>query len=327
MTKSVGFTTGFLARLVLLAGLVGPAWAATVPDLYEVSTPVTTTRDAAFVDALKAVVVKVSGRRDAAARLGAVLNDPRKYVQRFGFTADNALQVGFDSVSIDKLLTDADLPIWGRERPNTLVLLNVTASDGSTYWIDSTGMSAEREAVARAARERGLPIVWPDRTQSGADVNDQAAALELAAGYNANAVLIGNARSDGSGGVNVRWTLLSDSENANTSGSLEDGVHLAADAFARVYSVAGSTLDSVAVEISGIDNLAAYAGALNYLEGMTLVRSVAVEQVVGDTMRFRLAVRGDANTLKRALALDGRLVPATTASAESTDRLQLRYQP
>ncbi|MFL6618836.1 MAG: DUF2066 domain-containing protein [Povalibacter sp.] len=322
-----------LKSLLLTWVVIAPAGAVTVPDLYEVSTPVATTRDAAFVDAIRAVAVKVSGRRDAGARLGATLNDPRRFVQRFAFTEDNILQVAFDSVSIDRLLTEGDLPIWSRERPSTLVLLNVTATNGSTYWVDTAGNSIERDTIIRAAKQRGLPLIWPDmssqaRAQINGDPADPSVAKELATRYNANAVLVGNARPDGAGGLNVRWTLISDAENADAAGSLEDGVHLAADAFARVYAASGSALDSVALEVSGIENLASYAGALNYLEAMTLVRGVAVEQVVGDTMKFRLAVRGDVNTLKRALALDGKLVPAAaTDGMQPADRLQFRYQP
>ena len=77
--------------------VVASAQAVTVTDLYETAQPVDGSRDAAFVEALKTVLVRVSGQRDAAQRVGEV-SDPRKYVQRFGFTADNVLEVGFDSV-------------------------------------------------------------------------------------------------------------------------------------------------------------------------------------------------------------------------------------
>jgi hypothetical protein len=40
-------------------------------------------RDAAFASALNTVLVRVSGQRDAAMRVGRV-SDPRKYVTRFG---------------------------------------------------------------------------------------------------------------------------------------------------------------------------------------------------------------------------------------------------
>ena len=314
-----------------------PVLAVTVPDLYEVTLPVEGSRDTAFVDALKAIAVRVSGQRDAGGRLGAGMANPRQYVQRFGFTADNQLQVGFDGVAIDRLLGDVGLPIWGRERPVTLVLLTVAAPDGSARWIDSRTATAERDSVAKVARQRGLPLTWPESDSGLADATAPADLLRLAASYNANAALYGRARADASGGYSVRWSLVSQDGASEVGGSLEDGVHFAADTFARVYAASGSSLDSVLVEVSGIANLNAYASTLNYLEAMTLVRGVALENVAGETMRFRLAVRGDVATLRRALALDNRLVPlagtplpgpaAPGAGSVVTDRLQLRYQP
>jgi len=303
-----------------------PAFAITVSDLYEVTLPADNGRDPAFVDALKAVAVRVSGQRDAGSRLGPATANPRQYVQRFGFTADNQLQVGFDGAAIDRLLNDAGLPIWGRERPATLVVLTVEASDGSARWIDSRTATAERDVVAKAARQRGLPLIWPESEAGLPTTAAPADLMQLATSYNANATLYGKARSDGAGGYTVRWQLISQDGANEVAGSLEEGVNLAADTFARVYAASGSSLDSIVVEVSGIANLNAYAGTLNYLEGMTLVRGVSVENLMGETLRFRLSVRGDVATLRRALALDNKLVPLAQAEG-ATDRLQLRYQP
>jgi hypothetical protein len=312
--------------LVLLSALtlVGSAQAVTVPDLYETSQPVGDSRDAAFVEALKTVLVRVSGQRDAAARVGD-LNDPRKYVQRFGFTADNMLQVGFDSASIDHLLSTAGLPIWGRERPATVVMFG--AEDGGGWrWLASDTPAQERDAIERAARQRGLPLKWPvmDAQERAAASSDAPGLLQAAERYGADAVLLGRSR----GGV-VQWTLLSKDGAAQATGGIEDGVHLTADTFAKVFAASATSLGSVVVEVGGISNLDAYAATLNYLEGMTLVRSVALEQVSGEKMRFRLAVRGDAATLRRAIALDHRLVPldAADGSPDAGPRLAFRYQP
>ena len=303
--------------------------AATVTDLYEVTMPIEQSRDTAFVEALKAVAVKVSGRRDAGARLGPAASSPRQYVQRFAFTLDNQLQVAFDSGSVDRLLSDAGLPIWGRERPATLVLVSVPGPDGSPNWLDVNFAAGEREAIAKSARLRGLPIVWPSLTPqdrsmlASASAGSSAELLELATRSNANAVLFGHARRDGAGALSVQWNLFSQEGAANAGGSLDEGIHLAADTLGRVYATAGGTVGAVAIEIAGIRNLDDYASTLNYLEGMTLVRSVALEQVTGDTMRLQLAVRGDASTLRRALALDSRLVAAGGGETPG-DRLQFR---
>lgn len=312
-----------LALLSALA-LVGSAQAVTVPDLYETAQPVDGSRDAAFVEALKTVLVRVSGQRDAATRVGDV-NDPRKYVQRFGFTADNMLEVGFDSASIDRLLSNAGLPIWGRERPATVVMFG--AEDGGGWrWLASDTPAQERDAIERVARQRGVPLKWPvmDAQERAAASSDAPGLLQTAERYGADAVLLGRSR----GGL-VQWTLLSKDGAAQATGGIEDGVHLTADTFARVFAASATSLGSVVVEVGGISNLAAYAATLNYLEGMTLVRGVALEQVAGEKMRFRLAVRGDAATLRRAIALDHRLVPidAPDGSPDAGDRLAFRYQP
>jgi len=314
------------STLVLLSAfaLVGSAQAVTVPDLYETSQPVDSSRDAAFVEALKTVLVRVSGQRDAAMRVGDI-NDPRKYVQRFGFTADNMLEVGFDSASIDHLLSNAGLPIWGRERPATVVMFG--ADDGGGWrWLGADTPAQERDAIEKVARQRGLPLKWPvmDAQERAAASSDAPGLLQTAERYGADAVLLGRSR----GGV-VQWTLLSKDGATQATGGIEDGVHLTADTFAKVFAASATSLGSVVVEVGGIANLDAYAATLNYLEGMTLVRGVALEQVSGEKMRFRLAVRGDAATLRRAIALDHRLVPIDSqdGSAGAGDRLAFRYQP
>jgi hypothetical protein len=301
--------------------------AVTVSDLYEVTLPIEANREAAFVDALRSVAVRVSGRRDAGSRLGAAANSPRQYVQRFAFTTDNQLQVAFDSGSVDRLLSDSGLPIWGRERPATLVLLNIPSPDGSSTWLDSSYPAAEREALVRTAKQRGVPLVWPtlDSQDRAVLANTNASELlALAARHNANAVLVGQGRREAGGGVVVRWSLTSEDGLAEATGSPEEGAHLVADSFGRVFAAAAGAVGSVNVEVQGIDNLADYAVTLNYLEGMTLVRSVALEQVSGSTVRFQLGVRGDATTLRRALALENKLQPVAADAAVGNDRLQLR---
>lgn len=300
--------------------------AATLDNLYETSQPITTSQDAAFLDALRTVVVRVSGQRDAAARLGSALANPRQYVQRFGVAENNVLQVGFDDVSIDRLLTQAGLPIWGRERPATMVVLSLEETGGD--WASFEVSPMDKERIARVAQERGLPLLWgsldsQDRNTLFASL-DEAALLPIARRNNANAILIGRGRRDG-----LQWTLASVDGLARSSGSLEEGVHFAADAFAKVFAAAGDSLTHVTVDVAGITNLDAYASTLNYLEGMTLVRNVAVQSVTGDVLRFRLAVRGDATTLQRSISLDNRLVPTQGSGALGAPEqlLSFRYQP
>ncbi len=306
------------------------AHAVAVDDLYEVTLPIRDSREAAFSEAMRIVAVRVSGRRDAAGQLGSAAANARQYVQRFSFTADNQLQVAFHAATVDRLLSDAGLPIWGRERPLTLVLLNTPSGASGSMWLDASYPAPERDLLLQAAKERGVPLTWPtldaqDRSRLSAGSNDPAELLNIAARHGANAVLIGQGSRDGAGNLTVRWSLASEEGAAQASGSVEDGAHLIADTLGRVYAASAGALDTILAHVSGIRDLHDYAATMNYLEGMTLVRSVAVEQVVGDTMQFRMSVRGDATTLRRALALDNKLVPVADDSTDPS-RLRLRLQ-
>jgi hypothetical protein len=323
--------SALLFAVSLLATL--PAIATTVTDLYDISVPLDAGgQDAAFLEALKQVAVRVSGQRDAAIRLGPTLTNPRQYAQRFN-SPKGMLQVGFDSVAIDKLLSTAGLPIWGRERPATLVLLNIRELDGSTRWADVQFGGAERETVSRVARQRGLPLIWPtidasEQARIYAAGFKTAELLQIAARFGANATLLGFAQRGSGNSLTVRWVLSTEDGATEVESVLDEGVHLAADTFARAYGASGTAVDNVLVEISGISNLAAYAAAVNYLEGMTLVRGMALEQMSGDKMRLRLAVRGDAATLRRSMTLDKRLVlQPPEPGAPRPSSLQFRYQP
>jgi hypothetical protein len=320
-----------LFALALVAAL--PVQAAMVTDLYDIAVPLDAGQDAAFLEALKAVAIRVSGQRDAATRLGPALLNPRQYAQRFG-SADKMLQVGFGSVAIDNLLATAGLPVWGRERPATLVLLNIREVDGASRWADAQFGGAERDAINRVARQRGLPLIWPtidpqEQARIYAAGFKSAELMQIAARFGANATLLGFAQRGSGNSLAVRWVLATEDGATELESVLEEGVHLAADTFARAYAASGSAVDNVAVEISGITNLAAYAAAVNYLEGMTLVRGVALEQMSGDTMKLRLSVRGDAATLRRTMTLDKRLVlqTPTEPGAPRPTSLQFRYQP
>lgn len=313
--------------IVLTLCLALPVAATSVSGLYEATVPVADRGDKArndgFANALAVVAVRVSGTRDAAARLGAMLGNARRFVQRFGYAGNGQLQVGFDGDAVNRALTEAGLAVWGRERPLTLVCLQMTSG-----WITAGSTANERQVVEAAALRRGLPVVWPTASPDEAVLGSAVPAQlhELARRYGADAVLIGRGASVDA----ANWSFHADSDNATTDGGLAAGVDLAADTLARFYASSGSTVGEALVDVSGIAGLKAYADTLNYLEALTQVRSVAVDQVSGDVVRFRLAVRGDPQTLKRAIALDRRLTAAQTeesGSASVTDHLSFRYQP
>ena len=124
--------------VLLLAFAAFPGFslqAAEVADLYEAQVPVSTQesadRETALGVALRRVLSKVSGQRDAAshALLAAAVEAPGRFVQQFQYRIAGreeseagdgksfTLWVNFDAEPVDALIREAGLPVWGARGP------------------------------------------------------------------------------------------------------------------------------------------------------------------------------------------------------------------
>jgi len=286
------------AALAFIAALLWSACALPQVRLYEVSVPLQGTTEAdratAMAVALKAVAVRASGRREAADHPAISGASPAKYLQRYSTTADRKLKVGFDGRSIEQLLQQAGLPLWPAERPLTVVSAPVT----------------DPAVVEAAAEWRGLPIVWSTGEAT-------------AASSGARAMLTGVPS-----GADFAWTFTHDGRTAQARGSAQAGIDLAADTLAARYAPASTrSSSSLSLRIGGMDDLADYAGLLEYLRSLSLVRDVEVESLDRAVVRLRMVVRGDRELLGRIAALDGRLQPGAAAEAGAEPEVDFVYRP
>jgi len=285
------------ALLAAAAWLLPTAVAGAEIKLYEVQVPLAGTteadRRAGFAEALRAVAVRVSGRREAATNATVAAADPARFVQRYSTSADRVLAVGFDGRSIERLLQQAGLPFWAAERPVTVI----------------EAQPADRTEALRAAQWRALPVEWSDAGARGEPGPSRA--------------LLRGTPS----GTQFDWSFTHAGQTTQGSGSLEDGVNLAADTLAARYAPASSRGTSTLVlRIDGMDGLGAYARLLDYLGSLSVVRDVTVEALEGGVLRLRLTMRGDRELLGRIAALDGRLLPAS-GDAGAAPAADFQFQP
>lgn len=288
--------SGMLLMLIMLIG--GTAQAVTVEGLYEGNVRVPdngeVSRQKAFADALSVVLTKLSGRRDAASKVGATAKDAAKYVQRFGYVTGGRINVGFDAAAINALLDQAGLPLWSSERPVVLVV----------YPLALQGVREAQSVTEMLARQRGLPIQWATETSDAFPINGLSQIQALAQRYGVEAVLLAR----GGPPSNLNWQIVFNGASTESSGSAEEGPQLAADVLARYYAVNGKESASVMLEMAGIDNVEAYGNALNLLSRQLLVRSVAMESLNKDVLRLRLELRGTVQAFERALSVDRNFV-------------------
>lgn len=335
---------GRFAALAVLAVLAclgpKPAAAVTVAGLYEGTVAATDRSErglaAAYVEALRQVAVRATGRRAAASdpALAGLFADARRYVQTWRPAGTGQVAVGFDARAVEAALAAAGQPLWPADRPAVLavVLLERAGAGGAVTRtvVSSATTGEERRGLERVAQLRGLPLQWPAPEAAAALTADAAAGrvdqlLGAARAQRADAVLW--VRVPAVAGTPVLWAYVSDGATQQGRGDAAEGLHALADAWAgRDASAPGAALAQVVVVVSGVDDLAAYAGVLAALEASPTVREVAVAEVAGSTLRLRLRLRGDAGGLARTLAAGGRLLPDAGAGV-GDGTVRLRYQP
>jgi hypothetical protein len=309
------------------------AAALTRAEMYQATAPVAdrteTAQAAAIQNAMKTVLIRVTGRRSAGEdpALNSLVSNARRYVQQYRAAPDSQLWVAFDGPAIERWLTQNGQPLWGHERPTTLVLLAVQSGPQGGTVITTEDSSELKSAIGEAAALRGLPLVWPSGAElqrfhidfSAVNTGSPSTFAEVAKRMGSDGVLIGRA-SGSSVNANVRWTHLFQDRSSEYSGTLE-GVNRAADLYAGMFAASGG-LVPVDIEVSGLNDLRDYAGVESYLESLTFISHVSIESLSGDTVRFRLSTRGGLDSLQRALSLNGRLQPVA-AGENGIQRFQL----
>lgn len=324
-----------LATAALILLVASPLPAAGAGNEFDVTVPLTAEgEEAAFRAGMTDLLVKVTGRRDAAQLpgLAPMVDNAARYVASYRRAPGRQLLITFDQDAVEEAVAAAGLPFWGDVRPTTLVWLAVDRGDGRRGLVMADTPGEERAAVQAAAAQRGLPLAWPS-AGGGEDPRlrfeqawsgDVASLAETASRYGAEGVLVGKAVAGAAGGYTVDWTFLGDGGRSQARGGLEAGVHLAADRYASRYATTSGALRSeVQITVSGLTHAAAFAGASRELEALAAVRELRLVQVLPDSATFQASVRGGLDALRREAAAGGRLRPV----AGEQGRAMFIYEP
>ncbi len=323
-------TAAFFLTLALLGGSPG-GLAAAVDALYEgvVGGELTEAgRPAAAADALRQVVVRVTGRRAAAADpvLASLYADASRLAQTYRSGAAGQVVVAFDPATLDARLAKAGQRLWSRERPVTLVVLVAPgAAVGARF--TATATAAARREIQAAAQLRGLPLIWPvglSLPEEGARYQDALAGrleplLEVARQAQADGVLLGRVAAGG-----IAWSYAGSAGAVVANGAAADAIQELADRYGAQLAAAPADAGRLLAVVQGVHDLAGYAAAYAAVAAIPNVRSVALEEVTGSRLRFRLAFDGDTDALRRAVRESARLQLGESAAASGELQLVLR---
>jgi len=311
------------------------AAALTRAEMYQATAPVAdrteTAQAAAIQNAMKTVLIRVTGRRSAEddPALASLAGSARRYVQQYRGTPDGQLWVAFDGPAIERWLTQNGQPLWGHERPATFVWLTVQTGPQTGAILTANDTSELKATIDSEAALRGAPLVWPSATDlqrnrldyAGVSAAAPSTLAEIGRRLGGEGILIGRAAGTDAT-ANVHWTHLFQDRSNEFFGALE-GVNRAADLYAGLFAASGN-LAPIDIEVAGVGDLREYANVQSYLESLAFISHVGVVALSGDTITFRLATRGSAESLQRTLSLNGRLQPIA-AGDNGILRFHLRH--
>ena len=335
------FSPRNLRPAVLLCFSLAALWlgnsalALTRAELFQATVPVADRSEGAlagaFQAAIKMVLVRVTGHRSAEddPALGPLIGNARRYVQQYRGAADGQIWVSFDGPAIERWLTQNGQPLWGRERPTTYVWLTAQTGPQSGTVITAEDTSELKTAIDAAATLRGVPLIWPSAAEiqknhldyAGVNAAAPVTLADIGRRSGGEGILIGRATGT-SETASARWTLWFQDRSSEFSGALE-GVNRTADLYAGLFAASGS-LVPIDIEVTGVGDVRAYANLQAYLESLSFISHVNVAALTGDTIRFRLTTRGGAESLQRALSLNGQLQPIA-AGDNGILRFQLQH--
>jgi uncharacterized protein len=280
------------------------AWAAFAPlqasravpveGLYDGSVPGDSTeagRSAAAAEALRQVVVRLTGRSAAIAdpALQPVFAEAAKYAQTFRSVAAGQVTVSFDPALVNAALAKAGEHVWGKDRPRTLVVL-----DGP----NALQPPAKRDVQA-AAVLRGLPVAFPETdAEPPTEIREgRPEALQaLGRSFGAEIVLVLHLTP-----ATVTATWVGPGGSGSAAGAVTEVVSALADRVGGTLAAPVGESGHVAVVVHGVADLRAFATVTDGIRSVPSVHAVVVDSIVGSTLKLRIIGSNDLAGLRASL--------------------------
>ena len=326
----------FLASILLILGSgLLPAKAVIVEDLFTVELPVadqtTSLRLEAFSEAFKQVIVKASGSDDAllSPAFKRPIQNSARYVKQFRYVNRSLpddedfeggrlfLQIDFDQQSIENLLRENNFPVWGRERPSSLLVISYDVNENIKLVSDDSTPDL-LEALDQAAIQHAVPVLFPlmdlqDLSLVGISdvVSREYDTIRTMAGrYSPDALLVGQIVGRSGKGWEGDWEVrFADQifkwnfEASSKQAVIDQVIKHLAKILALEYALEDHRRveQSLLLSVSSMDGLKDMIAVQKYLGSLNVVERVRVALINQNVVTYQLKLRNDAADLQRLI--------------------------
>lgn len=300
-----------------------------VPELYTVNVPVADQTAAELQRAagtgLRELAIRITGRSDAerSSALASAFADAQRLLTQYRYERSGdgwSAQLKYASSSVDQLLRNANLPVWGPDRPALKAWLVVNDGQGARFIDDAAPISA---ALRAQAQRRGVLLNLPTDF-SGVTADDVArldvTTVQAATQGWAPVLLLGRIEQNGNS-FSGPWLLAANGQQVNAEQRAESlPEYLAAnfdrliDALSTQYATTAAGSEGVILSVSGVSRYEDYAALLSYLQRISLIKRAQPMIVRDEEVQLQLNLRGTAEQLTRQFALENKLTPLDAAT-------------
>jgi len=354
----------YILIISLSCVLVSPFVNATqVDDLYVVELPIsdqtTTSRLQVFRSAFRKVIVKVSGNDDALKsqafkrpqQLSARYVKQFRYINRKSEDEFDAgqlfLRVDFNQRLIESLLRENGFPVWGRERPSSLLLISYDVNEVVDV-VSGDSTPELMELMDQSAQALGLPVLFPlmdleDRALISSEVITNKAYDTLgrvAVRYLPDALLIGQIIGRNAKGWQGLWeTRLGDQvfRWQHTAKSrtevIDQALSQLGGILAREYALLTQRQfeQAILMRVSQIYDVKGFVAVQKYLQSLDAIKSVLVSHVSATSITYQLNLRNQPEELQRLIELGQVLeqqgLPQAVTNEQALATLDYIYDP
>ena len=324
---------------ILILGLtltVQKAVTMEVDDLYYsdilVSSRSENDRTVAIIKGLQRVFVKVSGNSkvlqhglviDQMQHAGVLLQQYEYKLQVNDAKEEQVwIHLEFDAQGVNRLLKQANQPIWGSNRPFVIAWMINNDKQSSPQAITDTKL---QQLLARNLNQRGIPFIQPifdlqeldqlDHLKRG--YADWDRLQKISKRYGSDVTLLIKLTQMGEDNWQSQWSVLlgTHAQNWELKGSHLDalfrqGVDLLGDSLAQqYYQQVDQDNKSVTLIIDNIDSSPNYSKMNQYLRSLSTIEQFKVVSVYEDTITYELVIDDSGQSLVRIFALSPLLVP------------------
>lgn len=290
-------------------------------------------KDNALKEALAAIFLKNSGLPSVVLNpvVKAQIDTPEVILTQYGYYEKNGqlmLKANFDHQRVISTLRQAGLPVWGSQRPLTLLWMSVNENNESTIVADASSTDIRIE-LAQESTNKGIPLLLPimdldDVMQvSITDVRGVFTDVLARASVRYQADYFAIANMDTSSD-RVRFSIqLFDKNNSNGVAqplvSLQDDaidskqatkrmMNILADYYISQYAIASTGSDvETQVSFTGINSMSQVVHIETFLRQLSAVKSIKISQFKGNSAIYTVDLFSSVDDLQRLLNIDSRV--------------------